>query len=208
MMIRTLLLLLTLLPLAAGAAPEEGKEYELIIPEAPTLTSTDKVEVVEVFWYGCPHCYRFQPAVKRWLEKGHPNVEWVRMPAVLNEHWEIHARAFYAAQALGILEKTHQALFDAIHKARRKLNTEESLAAFYKDYGVSEEDFIKTMHSFAVESKVRRARELDKRYNLHSTPSIVINGKYRIDPGMVEGNAEQMLDVVDFLVARESHAGS
>lgn len=206
MRIRLLLPLLFLFPAIGAAAPvEEGREYRRIIPEAPTVRTTDKIEVVEFFWYGCPHCHRFQPIIERWLEKKPANVEYVRLPAVLNEHWTIHARAFYAAEALGVLDQAHLPLFDAIHKHRRKLDTEESLAAFFKQFGVNEEDFIKTLHSFTVESKVRRARELGKRYNLHSTPSVVISGKYRTDPGMIPGRpASELLNVIDFLVAREN----
>jgi thiol:disulfide interchange protein DsbA len=210
MMIRRLLPLLFLLVSAATvAAPyEEGKQYQRIIPEAPTVNTTDKIEVVEVFWYGCPHCHRFQPIVERWLAGNPANVEFVRMPAILNENWAIHARAYYAAEALGVLEQLHQPLFAAIHNHRRKLDTEESLMAFFRDFGVADEDFRKTFHSFAVDSKVRRARELGRRYNLHSTPSVVINGQYRTDPGMVQGQSNEIINVIEYLVKQAAGTAS
>ncbi len=199
-----LLFLLLTTAAATAASYEEGKQYQRIIPESPTVSTTDKIEVVELFWYGCPHCHRFEPVIDRWLEHKPANVEFVRLPAILNEKWEIHARVFYTAEALGVLDKTHLPLFEAIHSQRRKLDTEDSLMEFFKGFGVKEEDFRKTFHSFAVDSKVRRARELGRRYNIHSTPSIVINGKYRTDPGMAQGQASETMTVVDFLVAEET----
>lgn len=204
---RLLPLLLLLCSAAVMAAPfDEGRHYQRIVPEAPTVSTTDKIEIVELFWYGCPHCHRFQPVIERWLETKSADVEYVRIPAILNENWAIHARAYYTAEALGVLEKIHQPLFAAIHNHRRKIDTEESLMAFFKDAGVAEDDFRKTFRSFAVESKVRRARELGQRYGVHSTPSIVINGKYRTDPGMVQGQPGDVTRVIDFLVAQERDA--
>ncbi|KAF0191793.1 MAG: thiol:disulfide interchange protein DsbA [Gammaproteobacteria bacterium] len=199
-----LLFLLLTTAAATAASYEEGKQYQRIIPESPTVSTTDKIEVVELFWYGCPHCHRFEPVIDRWLEHKPANVEFVRLPVILNEKWEIHARVYYTAEALGVLDKTHLPLFEAIHSQRRKLDTEDSLMEFFKGFGVKEEDFRKTFHSFAVDSKVRRARELGRRYNISSTPSIVINGKYRTDPGMAQGQASETMKVVDFLVAEET----
>jgi len=199
---------LLIVPFAASQAVtpakyQEHDAYELIVPPQPTA-DPNKVEVVEVFWYGCPHCFRFQPFIQRWLLTKPDYINYVRLPAILNEGWAIHARAYYTAEALGVLEKTHEALFDAIHVKKQRLDTEAALADFYAQYGVDKEQFKKTFNSFAVSTKVARARELTRRYGIDGTPSIVVNGKYRTGPGMPgAGGNEHLMDVVDFLAAQE-----
>jgi thiol:disulfide interchange protein DsbA len=181
---------------------QEGKAYKHIVPEQPTI-SGDKVEVVELFWYGCPHCHRFQPFVEKWLENKSDNIVYIRMPAILRDSWTILARAFYTAQALGKLEEIHLPLFNAIHNEKRKFNTEQALSEFFAEYGVSPEDFRKTFHSFSVDNKVRRARLMTKRYQTQGTPTVIINGKYRTDPGMTNGFTN-MISVIDYLAKIEN----
>lgn len=198
-------MMLCLVP-AVGAAPpaadfDEGIEYQRIVPAQPTEDPA-KVEVVEMFWYGCPHCYRFEPFVERWLAKAPKHVRFMRVAAPLNPSWVVHARAYYAAEALGVIDRIHKPLLDAIHKERRRLNTEDALAAFFTEHGVDERDFRRAFHSFAVETKVRRARDLARRYGVNSVPAVVINGKYRTD-GTLAGGYERLLQVIDFLVAKE-----
>ena len=181
----------------------EGKEYKLIKPPQATTTG-DKVEVVELFWYGCPHCYSFEPFVKKWLPNKPANVEFVRLPAVLNPRWEVHARAFYTAQALGVEDKIHTALFDAMHKDKKRFNDEAALADFFVEQGVDREAFKKTFDSFSVVTKVNRARALTRRYGISGVPSVVINGKYRTS-AQDAGSYPNILKVVDFLAAREAN---
>jgi thiol:disulfide interchange protein DsbA len=200
-------LLLLAVPFLSFAGPtpakyQEGRHYELIDPPQPT-SNPNKVEVVEVFWYGCPHCFRFQPYIERWLLTKPDYVNYVRLPAVLNESWAIHTRAYYTAEALGITEKIHEPLFDAIHVKNQRLNSEDALADFFSRYGVSKDQFKSTFESFAVSTKVARARELTQRYGIDGTPAMVINGKYRTGPAMT-GNYETLIDVVNFLVAQEA----
>jgi thiol:disulfide interchange protein DsbA len=199
-------LLLLTIPFAASQAVtpakyQEHEAYERIVPAQPTADPA-KVEVVEVFWYGCPHCFRFQPFIERWLLTKPAYVNYVRLPAILNESWAIHARAYYTAEALGVVEKIHEPLFDAIHIKKQRLDTEAALADFFAQYGVDKNQFKTTFNSFAVSTKVARARELTRRYGIDGTPSIIVNGKYRTGPGMSGGN-ENLMDVVDFLVAQE-----
>ncbi len=198
------LLPLLLLPALAVAEPtfQEGKDYKRIIPEQPT-SSDGKIEVVELFWYGCPHCHRFQPFVEKWLETKPDNVVFIRMPAVLRESWTLLGRAYYTAEALGKLDEIHHPLFNAIHNEKRRFTTEQSLSDFFAEHGVSPEDFRKAYHSFAVDNKVRRARLMTRRYQTQGTPSVVINGKYRTDPGMTNGFAG-MIGVIDYLARLES----
>lgn len=193
-------------PLAAGAATnyKEKIHYELVTPPQPTTTK-DKVEVVEMFWYGCPHCNALEPYVERWLKRKPANVEFIRIPAVFRPSWELHARAFYTAEVLGVLDKTHSAMFDAIHNQKRRMGSEQELMEFFAQHGVSNEEFKRVFHSFAVEAKVRRAKDLSQRYGINGVPSIIVNGKYRTGAQLAGGNAN-IFKVVNFLVEKEAAA--
>lgn len=196
------LLLMQALPAMAGY--DEGIEYLKITPPVPTENS-HQVEVVEMFWYGCPHCYHFEPNLVGWLKKLPANVKFIRIPAVFPDRplWEMHARAYYTAELLGVLDKTHEALFDAIHKYHQRLFDEDSLADFYAKYGVDKKLFKETMHSFGVQMKVDRARELCRRYGIDGVPTLVIDGKYRTFASLTNGE-DGMLKVTDFLIEKES----
>lgn len=201
-------LFLPVLPLQAGAADAyvEGEHYARLSTPQPA-GEPGKVEVVEMFWYGCPHCYAFEPYIHDWLERKPDNVEYIRMPAIFNNpKWRLHAAGFYTAEVLGVVEKIHGPLFDALHKFNRPLNSEEKLMAFFAEHGVSNEEFKKTFHSFAVQSKVNRAADLSRRFGLSGVPAMIVNGKYRIEGPMAK-TYENMLDIVDFLAAKELAAG-
>jgi thiol:disulfide interchange protein DsbA len=194
-----------LLPLAAGAEEnfKEKIHYELVLPPQPTTAPKGKVEVVEMFWYGCPHCNALEPYVNRWLKTKPDNVEFVRIPAVFQPAWELHARAYYTAEILGVLDKTHSAMFEAIHGQRRPMSSEQQIMEFFAEHGVKNEDFKRVFHSFAVEAKVRRAKDLSHRYGIDGVPSLIVNGKYRTGATLAGGNAN-IFKVVDFLVAKEA----
>jgi len=196
-----ILLLAVVMPLQA--AYKEGVEYKRISP-AQVTASADKVEVVELFWYGCPHCHRFQPYVEKWLETAPDNVEYIRMPAILNASWAFYTRTFFAAQAIGVLDKVHMPLFNAIHTQKRRLNSERALVKFMEELGVDGAAFQKAFNSFGVDSKVRRAKQMTRRYQTEGTPSVIINGKYRVDAGMMTGGFAGMIKVMDYLVELES----
>lgn len=200
-----LLLMLPALVMAGGNARfQENIAYERIVPGQPTADPT-KIEVIEVFWYGCPHCHRFQPYVERWLLGADSNVSFIRLPAILNESWAIHARAYYTAEALGVIERIHEPLFDAIHVKKERLRNEAELADFFEKHGVDKQRFLSTFNSFAVNNKVQRARELTRRYGIDGTPAVVVNGKYRTGPAMT-GSFEVLIDVMDYLVNEEAAA--
>jgi thiol:disulfide interchange protein DsbA len=198
------LCLMQAMPAMAGY--DEGIEYISIKPPVATDNSS-KVEVVEMFWYGCPHCYAFEPKLVAWLKHLPANVEFIRIPAIFPNHplWELHARAYYTAELLGVLDKTHEALFDAIHKKRQSLFTEDALANFYAKYGVDKKLFKETMHSFGVQMKVDRAKELSRRYGIDGVPTLIINGKYRTYASITNGE-DGMLKVTDYLIEKESKA--
>ncbi len=179
-----------------------AKNYEMINPPQPT-TSKDKIEVVELFWYGCPHCFTLEPYVERWLKRKPENVKFVRMPGVFRPSWEIHGRAYYTAEVLGVVDKVHKPMFEAIHEQKRSLSDEASIMALFKANGVSEKDFKRVFRSFAVETKLRRAKDMGQRYGVRGVPALIINGKYRTGVTESGGNAK-VFKVVNDLVKMES----
>lgn len=192
--------------------PEQGFEYHPVKQVQPTSTG-GKVEVVELFWYGCGHCYRFEPSLHKWVTGKVPEgAKFVRVPAIFNPAWAFHAQVYYTAETLGVTEKIHQPLFDAIHKQRRKINTLDAAADFFAEHGVSKDDFRNTFNSFIVQSRVRRAEQLTDASGITGVPSMVVNGKYRTDGKSATFNDthadphEKMLEVVEFLVAKEKAA--
>ena len=199
-----LIALLLLTPLAQ-AGFQEGVNYKPIANPQPTVNA-DRIEVRELFWYGCPHCYHLEPHVDSWLENKPEDVDFVRMPAVLGPTWELLARAYYTMELLDVEDQVHMALFERIHKDRKQLRTVDDVRALFVAQGVKGEDFDKTFQSFAVVTKTNRARQARAMYGLTGVPVIVVNGKYLVTAEMAGGN-EQMLEVVDFLVERE-RAGS
>lgn len=203
-MIRTLLAAIALGASLTATAQDfqQGVHYQLIQPPQPT-NDASKVEVVEVFGYTCPHCANFQPFIEPWTESAGDQVDFRRMPVIFQRGWEPFARAYYTAEALGILEESHVALFNAIHKDRKRLRTDEELAEFFTQFDVSAEDYLKTARSFAVETKLRRAVTLTQRYGVTGTPSIVINGKYLAMARMAGGNNE-LIQLIEYLVEKES----
>jgi thiol:disulfide interchange protein DsbA len=187
----------------------EGFEYKLVTPPVAT-SSGDTIEVVELFWYGCPHCYNFEPALEKWRKTKPDNVKFVRIPAVLRKSWELHARAFYIAETLGMQDAIHHALFDAMHKQSKTINTPAALKTFFMQQGVKESDYDKAFNSFTVQSKVQRAVALGERYEAHGVPTMIVNGKYRTNTKMASlgevPHHDNMLKVVDHLIKLESAA--
>jgi thiol:disulfide interchange protein DsbA len=189
---------------AQAATYKEKIHYERVQPPQPTTTG-DKIEVVEMFWYGCPHCNNLEPYVNRWLKKMPKNVQFVRIPAIFRPSWELHARAFYTAEILGVLDKTHDAMFAAIHKLRQRMDSEKAIMDFFAKHGVSNDDFKRVFHSFAVEAKVRRAKDMSQRYGIDGVPSLIVNGKYRTSARLA-GGAANIFKVVNYLVEKEAKA--
>ncbi len=198
--ITSLIFLLTALAQPVTAAQEQ--RYERIDPPVST-ESEGKVEVLEFFWYGCPHCYDLEPSLNAWLERKPENVVFRRIPAPLNPRWTPHARFFYAAELMGVGEELHKPLFDAMHRDKKRIYSKEDLIRFAVQRGVDETEFRSAWDSFPVELKVQRARKLAARYKLTGVPALGINGKYKTGTGMVQSFA-QVIQVLDELVAKES----
>jgi len=191
---------------AAGMGFQEGIEYQRITPAVPTSVGPGKVEVVELFWYGCPHCFHFEPDLLKWLKQKPKNVVFRRVPAALNPAWRVHAQAYYTAQVLGVLDKSHEAMFNAIHRQGMLLNTPDKLADFFTRFGVKPKEFLGVFNSFAVRAKLAEAQGLVRRYGADSVPTIVVDGKYRTNASMAGGSYQRMLQVVDYLIAKETAA--
>jgi protein dithiol oxidoreductase (disulfide-forming) len=188
---------------ATSAQFKEGVHYQKLVPAQPSSTSPDKVEVVEVFWYGCPHCFALDPALESWRNKGKAAyVEFIRVPAMWDDRLRIHARIFYTAEQLGQLDTLHALIFREINIAGSQLNSKDAVAAFFQQHGVSAQDFDKTFSSFAVESKLQRADFLNRRYRVQAVPMFVVNGKYTTDVGMA-GGEQQLLKLINELAASE-----
>jgi protein dithiol oxidoreductase (disulfide-forming) len=195
-------------PAAAADAPkwEQGKSYFLVDPPQQTATG-DKVEVLEVFSYACPHCAHFQPYADQLKASLPAGAAFTYMPAVFNATWEPYARAYYTAESLGVVADTHQALFDALHRDHLPMRTIDDLSAFYAQHGVDKAKFLAASNSFEVESKLQRSSQLVKAYNVDGTPSIIVNGKYRVT-GASAGGYPQLIELVDWLVQKELDAKS
>jgi len=180
----------------------EGTHYENIA-NAVRTSDPNKIEVTELFWYGCPHCYAFEPVITSWEKNLPSDVAFVRSPGMWNKTMEIHAQIYYAAEALGVFDDIHSAAFHEIHQNRNYLQSEEAVKALFVGQGVSGEDFDKTWSSFSVTSAVKRANTRFRDYGANGVPSMVVNGKYLVSVGGAVATQTDMLKIVDFLVRKE-----
>lgn len=179
---------------------EAGTHYEVLPQPVPTADPS-KIEVAEIFWYGCGHCYDFEPLFEAWIQNQPEDVAVVRSPAMWDQQgiMERHARIYYTAKALGVLDKLHTATFEAMNLHRNQLESEEVIAKLFLDNGVSREDFDKTFNSFGVTSAVKQAESRLRGYRTQGTPEIVVNGTYRVSSRMTGGH-QGMLDVTTYLI--------
>lgn len=175
--------------------------FTRIVPAQPTQTD-DKIEVVEVFWYGCPHCYDFEPYVEKWLATLPEDVEFRRMPGIFNKNWVDHAKAYFTAEKLGVLDKTHTALFDALHKQKKRIFSEQELKEFFVSKGVDGDEFTRVFNSSEIETKFKQAFVMGQRYKITGVPAVIINGKY-MTSGSLAGSYDNILKTIDELVDTE-----
>ena len=181
----------------------EGTDYTIISPRIGTNVSEDKIEVVEFFWYGCPHCYTVEPYIKNWDVP--EDVEFVRIPATFSDHWVTHAKVYYALESLDRLD-LHEVFFNAIHgrQKRRDLVSANSIAEFFAsfDSGIDEKGFIKAFNSFVVNTKTQKADRLVRKYAIKSVPTFAVNGRYMTSPSMV-GSSTRLIDTLNYLISLE-----
>ena len=183
-------------------ALDEGIDFTILPNPQPTETG-DKIEVLEVFMYSCPHCFHLEPTLEKWRETQPANVAYRRMPAVFSTKPDLQAQAFYAAELLGAQEKFTLAMFDAIHVKKQKISDENVVVTIAEGAGIDGAEFRKALNSFDVNMKVNRARDATKNYGIDGVPAVVVNGKYRTSPAQATGR-EGMVKVIDHLIAREA----
>lgn len=205
-MMQTLLLLPTmwLLPLGVSAADyQQGQHYSEAGKQMPRNDNSQKVQVVELFSYSCPHCFQLDAQVSQWKETLPDNVEFQLVPAIFRDSWLQLARVFYAAEQTGDLEMLHPKLFNAIHVEKRRLTTEDELLDFVEEQGIDREAFAKQMNSFVVQTRVKKALVMSQTSGITGVPAMIVDGKYRTDAPQA-GSLEDMLDVVDHLIEKSA----
>ncbi len=209
-MLKTLIIALAglgLSSLAFASAPVEGQHYERLPEAVETQVEAGQIEVTEAFWYGCPHCNNLQEHANAWYESLGDDVSVVHLPATMGGDWNTHATAYFAADQLGILEQTHADFFDAIHQDGRSLNSVDDIAAFFSDYGVSQEEAKQALTSFGVRSQVNQAHGRMRAMRLMGVPALVVDGRYLVTPSSA-GSLANMPQIADALVdkVREERA--
>jgi thiol:disulfide interchange protein DsbA len=180
----------------------EGKHFRRMTTSQGTSSSPDKIEVAEVFWYGCPHCFNFDPVLKTWSQDLPADVTFIKIPVIWNPTNQVHARLMYTAEALDVMDEAHEAIFKSIHQDGNMLTDESDMISLFAEFDIDEETFKETYKSFGVTSAVKRAENLTRRYGIRSVPVLVINGKYATDGTDIKTFGD-MIDVTDELVARE-----
>jgi protein dithiol oxidoreductase (disulfide-forming) len=186
---------------AQGATPVEGKDFVRLPSPAPVAAPAGKVEVVEFFSYGCPHCYAFEPLLEPWVKKLPADVAFRRVPAAFNASWEGLAKIYYALEATDQLEAMHKRVFAAIHVQRQKLDKEADIAAFVKSAGGDDAKFLDAYKSFGVATKLRQGKQLAEAYKIDGVPTLGIHGRW-FTAGSLAGTHERALAVADQLIAR------
>ncbi|NLY13109.1 MAG: thiol:disulfide interchange protein DsbA/DsbL [Gammaproteobacteria bacterium] len=179
----------------------EGRNYVTLSSPVPTA-QPEKIEVVEMFWYGCPHCYQLEATINPWSADLPEDVNFVRVPAMFGGIWNVHGQLFYTLETLKVESKVHNSIFDALHNSGRKLSSLEEIASFVAEQGVDKELFMKTWNSFSVKSQMEKAKKLALAYQISGVPALIINGKYRFDIGMA-GGLQETVDVADLLIQKE-----
>jgi thiol:disulfide interchange protein DsbA len=206
-LIKQFLVVLILMPMAFSAfgQPERylaGTHYIELNNPVRTKDAT-KVEVVEAFWYGCTHCFRFEPLLQNWVSRLDSDVDFVMFPAQWNALMKIHSQIYYTAEALDVVEVIHEPAFNAINIEGNRLQNERQIGALFAEHGISEEDFSAAFNSFGVRTKVNQGDRRMQDYQIRSTPNMIVNGKYVISTGEAVPTQEEMLNVVDFLIEKE-----
>ena len=194
---RSLVIALALAPLAARA---QGKpQYNELNPPQPVEAPAGKIEVVEFFWYGCPHCYSLEPVLEAWAKKLPADVQLRLVPAVFNDRWGYDAAIYYTFDALGVLARVHSAFFDAIHRDHLRTDNPAALNEWLQNHGIDPKKFSETFKSFGVQSKTRRAAQQTLAYKIDGTPAMAVQGRFTVSAEQGRTH-EGLLQTVDYLV--------
>ena len=187
---------------AQGSAPSEGQHYvRLGSPVAVSLPTGKAVEVVEFFWYGCQHCFAFEPVLESWVKKLPPDVFFRRVPAGFTATYQLHQKVFYALEEIGQLDALHGKIFNAIHVQQKRLNSDSDVVAYLATQGVDEAKFSAAMKSFGVNTKVNRAKQLSEGYKIDGVPTLGVQGRFYTSVSLA-GGPDRAVAVTDFLIQR------
>lgn len=197
--------LASLIGVAAHADDIQADKQYTVLESPVPVSEPGKIEVVELFWYGCPHCYAFEPTINGWAAKLPADVNFHRVPAMFGGIWDIHGQMFITLEVMGVEHKVHTAVFEAIHKDHKMFKTPEEFADFVATQGVDKTKFMETYNSFAVKGLVKKYKDLAVAYGATGVPTMIVNGKYRFDLGS-SGGAEETLHVADTLIEKERAA--
>jgi len=191
----------TLLAVRAWAV-DEGIDYTELAKPQPTERG-EKIEVLEVFMYSCPHCFYLEPTLEEWLAIKPEKVVFDRMPAIFNAKVVPHAKAYYAAEQLGKIEQFHLPLFRTLHENKQAIWDEDALVAFAEAQGIDGKAFRNAYNSFSVDMRMQQARKMGKAFGIDSVPTVIVNGKYRTSPTQA-GSRKKMVQVIDYLIGIEA----
>jgi len=183
-----------------GRVPQAGQEYLPLEKPAPVETPAGKIEVVEFFWYNCPHCNAFEPMLAAWTQRLPKDVLFRRVPVAFNSGFAAQQRLYYALEAMGLVEKLHAKVFYAIHVERKRLEKPEAIFDWIAAQGVDKAKFMENFNSFTAASKTNRATQLMTAYKVEGVPAMGVAGRFYTDGTMAKG-MEHVLQVVDYLVA-------
>ncbi|QAX82291.1 thiol:disulfide interchange protein DsbA/DsbL [Candidatus Pseudomonas adelgestsugas] len=185
---------------------EAGKTYVELAHPIPVL-ELDKIEVVELFWYGCSHCYALEPTINLWVRRLPSDVNFKRIPAMFGGLWDVHGQLFLTLEAMSAAHKVHDAVFSAIQKEGNSLTKLEDMVNFVITQGIDKDKFLAIFNSFAIHNQITQVKKLVQNCGVQGVPTIIINGKYRFDLGTT-GSPEQTLNIADQLIIKERAAKS
>lgn len=177
------------------------EKYYNTLASPITPSTKSKIEVVELFWYGCGHCFALEPHIEKWKKDLPENVKFVKVPAIFNSGWEFHAKVFYAMEALGILDEAHDDFFKEIHVKGKRMGTVPQVVAFMEKYGKTEKEITAALNSFSVDSKVRNAKMISYSSSAEGVPAMLVDGKYITDVGM-SGSHDKLFEVINALAKK------
>ena len=183
----------------SAAKPVEGKDYLSLDKRVPTDVGAGKIEVIEFFWYSCPHCHAFEPQFAAWVKAAPKDVVVQRVPVRFRDDFEAQQRAYYVFESLNMLDAMHGKLFHAIHVERQQLNNAQALAAWANKNGLPEKKFLDTFNSFGVATKARRATQLQDAFKVQGVPALGIAGRFYTDGGLAQ-SMDRALQVADYLI--------
>ncbi len=182
--------------------PRAGKEYTILDNPVPTA-EPNKIEVTEIFWYGCPHCFHLEPIINKWASNLPEDIHFVRMPALASKLWSIHGQLFVTLDILKAENKLHSAIFESIQTRKNLLLSPDEMANFVAEYGIDKQKFLNTYNSFGVQTVLEKDKKLLDKYGITGVPAVIVNGKYRVEYNDTVLEPQSLLRIVNYLIKKE-----